>query len=66
MTVDIVYNGKKYFLKLNYPGPNHFKFEVLEFSNLDQIKELKSKLAIAIAAFETSAFDTAMLRQLYE
>ena len=59
MTVDIVYNGKKYFLKLNYPGPNHFKFEVLEFSNLDQIKEFKHKLETTIDKFEQNVVPTA-------
>ena len=52
MIVEIVSNGEKYFFKAHYVGPEHFKFEVLEFSNLEQIKEFNDALGNAITLFE--------------
>ena len=52
MIVEIVYNGEKHFLKVHYTGPECFKFETLEFSNLEQIKEFGDALGNAITLFE--------------
>lgn len=59
MTVEIVSNGEKYFLKLHYSGPEAFRYEILDFSNLKQIKEFQQKLESAILRFECNVVPTA-------